>query len=413
MSIEAVKMIQPRDCTLATFGKMLAMLLFGAVIGIRHCHLDFSLALSPTVASKIGTLTNSIAPHIDISAEHLRANLFHSVDILDKKSAPPAAMPISSAKLQTLLTNVKGSTGYKYGMKDSRGVGMDCVRVIYAPIQGVKRYLAVYHHLDSEIKKFHIFVAQSFDLLSWEFLRRIVSNADMPAVEVDGATGKVLLVYEHFLSSKDRWPCAIGVRMYESVDTFISGKPLVMYTAPNTISRIEGTPNIYRFDPTLQLIELGFHYQNETLVRDQVARGFLSGFPGKDTSWTTMIETQYNEEMTNQGVTGNIGGRDLLQFNSNGTNNPTSFMISEGNIQPPPSHPTDWKSWRVWLWIDLKVVMPLTVQTHRGSIALANPSMVLVPSPNTGHSALFVSYFIFSEGAATGEGGSLAFFTEL
>jgi hypothetical protein len=347
-----------------------------------------------------------------------------------------AAPCITLERLKNLLTNVQGSTGHTYGVKDSRGVGMDCMRVIYAPIHGVRRYLALYHHYQTDIKTFHIFIAQSFDLLKWEFLRRVVSNADMPALQIDAATGRVLLVYEHFLSSKERWPCAVGVRLYSSIDTLISGKPLSMYTAPNTISRIEGTPNIYSFDDTKQTIEIGFHYQNESLIRDEVARGLLRGFPGKEPVWTATVDAKYNSALSKQGVTGNIGGRDVLQFNSNPRRVPIAagtnprrvpiagtieldalapvFMISEGNVQPPPAHPTAWDSWRVWLWTtDAEAVTPLHVQTHQSSVAVANPSMTVLPAPLTGQPALFVTYFIFSEGAAKGEGGPLAFFTQL
>ena len=57
--------------------------------------------------------------------------------------------------------------------------------------------------------------------------------------------------------------------------------------------------------------------------------------------------------------------------------------------------------------------MMLNVKTHGGSIAVANPSFTLVSCPH--HSAadestcLFVSYFLFSEGAAEGEAGSWPF----
>jgi hypothetical protein len=62
----------------------------------------------------------------------------------------------SSASLHTLLIDVSESTAYQYGLKDSYGVGMDCLRVIYAPIAGVKRYLGVYHHHQKEIGVFAV-----------------------------------------------------------------------------------------------------------------------------------------------------------------------------------------------------------------------------------------------------------------
>jgi len=321
-------------------------------------------------------------------------------------SRKPTAIPLH--RVQGLLTDVEGSTGFRYGLKDSRGVGMDCLRIIYAPLHGIRRYLGVYHHYQNDIKTFQVFLAQSFDLITWEFLRRLISNADMPAVTVDSRTGRVLLVYEHFLSAKERWPCAVGIRLYSSVDTFVSGRPLATFVAPNTVSRIEGTPNIYAFDATAGTAEIGFHFQNETLVRDEVGRGTLSGFPGTPV-WTASADLHYNQVMTSKGVTGNVGGRDVLEINGGQHH----LVICEGNVQPPPAHPTVWDAWRVWLWEDNRTVAQLNVRTHKGSVAVANPSMALVPSPKTGRPAVFATYFIFSEGAAKGEAGQLAFYSEI
>jgi hypothetical protein len=250
-----------------------------------------------------------------------------------------------------------------------------------------------------------VFIAQSFDLLNWERLRRLVSNADMPAIGIDIATGRVLLAYEHFLSSKAKWPCAIGVRVYKSIDTLISGRPVGTFTAPNTISRIEGTPNIYRFDPLAGVVELGFHYQNETLLRDQVARATLLHFPGK-ASWEAAPDAKYNAMMTRAGVTGNIGGREQVRFGHQ------TFVVCEGNIQHLPAHPTNWSTWRVWLWQNDSLAM-LPVHTHKGSVSIANPSAIVVPSPASNKKALLISYFIFGEGAAKGEGGSFLSYTEI
>ena len=326
-----------------------------------------------------------------------------------RKQTPADQQPrLPVPRVQGLLTDVEGSTGFRYGLKDSRGVGMDCLRIIYAPLHGVRRYLGVYHHYQKDIKTFQVYLAQSFDLVTWEFLRRLLSNADMPAITADTATGRVLLVYEQFLSAKERWPCALGIRLYSSVDTLVSGRPLATFVAPNTVSRIEGTPNIYTFDATAGTAEIGFHFQNETLVRDEVGRGVLSGFPGTPV-WTASADQHYNRVMTSKGVTGNVGGRDVLEINGG----QHRLVICEGNIQPPPAHPTVWDAWRVWLWEDNRTVAQLNIRTHKGSVAVANPSMALIPSPETGRPALFATYFIFSEGAAKGEAGQLAFYSEI
>lgn len=64
-----------------------------------------------------------------------------------------------------VLENVMASTRHVYGLRDSRGVGMDCARVMYAPWAGVSRYIAVYHARSRVTKQFEVHVAQSFDLI--------------------------------------------------------------------------------------------------------------------------------------------------------------------------------------------------------------------------------------------------------
>ena len=145
-----------------------------------------------------------------------------------------------------------------------------------------------------------IFLAQSFDLMHWETLRRLVSNADMPVINQDRRTGSIVLVYEHYLSPKSQWPSAVGVRLYDNTEQLLLGKASKIYTAPNTISRLEGTPNIYTFDSTKGTLDIGFHYQNETLLRDEVGRATLTQFPEAPV-WKAAPDTRYTAMMTRAG----------------------------------------------------------------------------------------------------------------
>ena len=91
------------------------------------------------------------------------------------------------------------------------------------------------------------------------------------------------------------------------------------------------------------------------------------------------------------------------------------YVVCEGNVQPPPYHPTNFADWRIWLW-DSREVRKLNVRTHHGSRAVANPSAVVVPAPGAADTAglvLVVTYFVFSEGAAKGEQGPLVFYTTI
>ena len=322
------------------------------------------------------------------------------------------AMPrpaVSAKQLRAMVLDIPGSAGHRYGVKDSRGVGMDCMRVVFSPVGPVKRYLAVYHHHDRDTKTYEVYLAQSFNLLHWEFLRRLVNNADMADLAVDEATGCVLLVYEHFLSAKSQWPCSVGMRKYSSVSNLISGTAAATFVAPNTLSQLEGTPSISRWDSSAGTAEIWFHHHNATLNRDEVAQAELSDFPGIP-EWNVTQDLGYMATVTRLGATGNVGGRHRIVLPGTGD----VMMLQEGNIQPPPILPTKWKDWRVWLYTaHTKTFTKLNVQSHAKSTAFANPSADFMPSPASDRMALFVTYFIFKEGAGKGEGGSVVFYHEI
>eukprot|EP00039_Didymoeca_costata_P003365 m.67171 g.67171 ORF g.67171 m.67171 type:complete len:240 (-) comp11867_c0_seq5:624-1343(-) len=130
--------------------------------------------------------------------------------------------------LAQLLGSVVNSSTHMYGAKDNHGTSLDCLRIISTTVTGVVRYLGVYHHMRKDIKKYQIHLAQSFDLMQWEFLRVLVTNADMPSFGVDVRTGWILLVYEDFISGSGLVPCSIGIRLYKGqcllwrLETFIS-----------------------------------------------------------------------------------------------------------------------------------------------------------------------------------------------
>jgi hypothetical protein len=73
----------------------------------------------------------------------------------------------------------------------------------------------------------------------------------------------------------------------------------------------------------------------------------------------------------------------------------------------------DWGSWRVFQYDPLtKRAQLLDIRTHGGSTAFANPTVTALRSPQ-GVSALVVTLFVFSEGAAAGEAGPLIYYRDL
>eukprot|EP00039_Didymoeca_costata_P003364 m.67169 g.67169 ORF g.67169 m.67169 type:complete len:394 (-) comp11867_c0_seq4:59-1240(-) len=317
--------------------------------------------------------------------------------------------------LAQLLGSVVNSSTHMYGAKDNHGTSLDCLRIISTTVTGVVRYLGVYHHMRKDIKKYQIHLAQSFDLMQWEFLRVLVTNADMPSFGVDVRTGWILLVYEDFISGSGLVPCSIGIRLYKGVHKLIAGDSAVKYVAPNTFSKIEGTPNVYSYDSLRGYASIGFHFFNETLKRDEVAWANLTNFPEVAT-WNTVLDDAHNLALTRIGATGNIGARSVLSTQENG-----QVVICEGNIQGPPLHKTKWDQWRVWLLRrnSSKVfsVTKINLKTHLGSQGVGNPFVAIVPNPDKTESGiqrvLFVSYFLFGEGAKKGESGQLIFTKKL
>ncbi len=80
-------------------------------------------------------------------------------------------------------------------------------------------------------------------------------------------------------------------------------------------------------------------------------------------------------------------------------------------MQPLPGLPTDWSKWRVFLFANrTQTFAPLPVKTHNGSVAVANPWAARMPGPQDGAAIWVVSYFLFAEGAAVKEAGSLLFY---
>ena len=242
----------------------------------------------------------------------------------------------------------------------------------------------------------------------------------MPVLHLDTSSGKVLIAFEQFISATSAdaaaRSCALGVRQYASIQDVISGHhdPKAQFRVPNSLARIEGTPSIERWNPLTRTAIIWFHYFNATTLRDEVARGTLSEFPGATPQWTASPYHAYVHQLTRLGVTGNIGGRHHLRLGMRGDRG--TLIVQEGNIQPPPTWPTVWSAWRVWLFDNITHdFRQLKVKTHGGSQAIANPAAVLVPCPNASvgmpvGTCLVVLYFIFQEGAAKGEGGQLLYF---
>jgi hypothetical protein len=317
-------------------------------------------------------------------------------------------------------------------------------------------FLAVYHSLDAATATFNVHAAVSADLLSWTWSSLVAPNADMPYLAADGSaagTGAVVLLHEQWVGANSSAPCRVAARLFASAWAVARGEAPAAPVAlkPQSLSALEGTPNAFSFNALLDEVRFGLHFNDPASGRDQVAGGVLSGLAAGDARWQAWPETAYDAALSAEGAAGNIGGRDCVQLpaaaarcgGGGGDGTPAlALQLQEANVGAPPPAPTNWSAWRIFA---LNRAAPLAggfeqlrVATHGGSTAFGNPGVALLApaaggaknagaiSVGAGAGAgganavgttdaglLVVSYFLFGEGAAPGEAGSLLFFWRL
>lgn len=346
----------------------------------------------------------------------------------------------SSVDIVSLFSDVRSAAQHRYDMKDDQGEQMACVHAYQAQnpaFFGGKDYYSVYH---AQVGiEFEVRLAASNDLMTWTFLRTLLPNADMPYIsQVDGmAPGSdqwLLLTHEQWMNQGSRLPSRLGFKLFYNESDLSQGRYFNSFVAPLSVgqtSQLEGTPSIYQARAVIRsgLItidaDVGFHFNSDQGV-DQVAFGNLKSFGPTvlSPSFSSQRADVYDDLFIQHGAIGNIGQRKA------GTIDLVHFCAQEANIGAMP--PTIWADWRVWIyWFaasegDIPAgtsgnVTLLPMKTHQGSTAFGNPSWTALNCPKTGQAAntsfgsscIFVSYFLFSEGAKPGEAGVLAFWKAL
>lgn len=357
-----------------------------------------------------------------------------------------------------LLTDVPHASGAVYGLRDDQGRSMDCVRVVRLPQPApppaaaavaagaptavataapAPLFLAVYHTLDAATATFNVHAAVSADLLSWAWTALVAPNADMPYLAADGSaagTGAMVLLHEQWLGANSSAPCRVAVRLFASAWAVARGEAPAAPVAikPQSLSALEGTPNVFSFNALLDEVRFGMHFNDAASGRDQVAGGVVEGIAAGDARWQAWPEAAYDAALSAEGAAGNIGGRDCVQLPAaaarcgGGGAAALALQVQEANVGAPPPAPTNWSAWRVFA-IDRAAPLvggfeELRVVTHGGSSAFGNPGVSLLAPGLEENGAvaggadaglLVVSFFLFGEGAAPGEAGSLLFFWRL
>ena len=335
--------------------------------------------------------------------------------------AAPAAAQTPRDELRAAVEQVPSSTGHRYGATDDRGAGLDTLKVI----EGGGRYLGVYHSLVAG--RFEARVATSADLLNWTYAATLDRDASQPTIAAL-PDGGYLVAYEKAdpgilppLPGLDavaellpilqvlRAGIRVRFRHYPSLGRLLAGGSDRQFTAPLSLSpTAEGTPSIRRAELSAGLsrsrIDVGLHYfadENGDDVPDvdRQATGVLTNF----SRWEAAPAHSLNDAFLqlDPPPQGNIGDRDHLVLDG------APLDLHEAQYV---RH--DFGSWRPFLRdVGTGALDPLQVVTHGGSSSFGNPTATVLRSP-LGRPALAVTLFVFSQGAAPGESGSLVYYRE-
>ena len=358
-------------------------------------------------------------------------------------ASAPACGPLpagtAASRLRAAIEEVPCATA-RYGATDSAGATLAGLKVI----ETAGGYVGVYHAVNAG--RFELHVGSSTDLLHWT--RRATLDRDASQGTIASLPDGGFLVAYEWGNTLDLLPLLdlsalavlpidglralldaaprirIRFRYYPSLERLLAGIPAREFTAPRTLARTaEGTPNfttqnIARDTPLLPLsestIEIGMHYFADLdgdgfPDADRQATGRLVNF----NAWSASDAPALNASFANlppadrhppyaHAPRGNYGDRDLAVFEGE------AFQAHEAQYIR-----NDFGSWRPFLLdVSLRTLTPLFVATRLGSSSFGNPTVTPLTAPD-GRRAVFVSMFVFGEGAAPGEAGPLIYYRDL
>lgn len=349
-------------------------------------------------------------------------------------AAPALAGPTRAQRAQSgeslakIVERVDRTTAHRYGAKDDRGAPLEGLKVV----QVHDRNIGIYHAPGGG--RFNVHIATSGDLISWRRRVTIDEDASQPTIAVLPG-GSLLVAYEK-TTLADLLPrppapleqllhnpfkilddvlnrIRVRFRYYRSVDDLLDGRFARQFTAPRLLSpTAEGTPSITNASLRGGLIsrsriQVGLHYFANAVGQPQVDRratGVLTNFR----SWEERARPDLDEaflgaQTRHDGFAispaGSIGDRDQIIFDG------VRLELQEAQYLP-----NNFASWRTFL-VDPRgrAPRPLQILTDRGSRSFGNPSVTELTGPS-GRRAVFVSVYVFSEGAASGEAGPLIYY---
>jgi hypothetical protein len=337
---------------------------------------------------------------------------------------------VSRVSLARILEDVGHTTAHRYGARDDRGAPLEGLKVVEAG----GRYVGIYHAPGGG--RFNVHVATSTDLIEWTRRATLDTDASQPTISVQPG-GSIIVAYEKTtlldLLARDAIPDGVAgslqvldgplnrirlrFRFYRSLDALLDNQFSRQFTARRVLSpTAEGTPNITnavlrRGLISRSRIEVGMHYFADIdgdgrPDLDRLATGVLTDF----NRWQARAQPEFDAELLksrslHDGFAapprGSLGDRDQIIFDG------VRLELQEAQYVPG-----DYSSWRVFL-IDPRypVPRPLQIATGGDSLAFGNPTATALTAPS-GRPAIFVTMYVFSEGAARSEAGPLIYYVE-
>ena len=293
------------------------------------------------------------------------------------------------------LLDPRAAETFVASVHDSAGNSMDTLDVIASPAGlGVPgRYIGVYHTLIGGI--FVTKLATSDDLTTWTYRADLDVHAGQATLAA-APDGSFVLAFERdrpdpmYVSANN-----VVVRHYASwaalsTATFDREVDIPRSLAPTA----EGTPALEirswnGIDDSQ--IAIRFHYFKAIQV-DRQASGVLTNF--SLAGWAPQPDAAANALFVSLGTRGNLGDRADLTFEGH------PFAVIEAQ-----SVRFGFGSWRWYLYDrERNEARLLPLRLPAGSWALGNPTVRQLTGP-TGVPVLFISGFVFGEGAGPGEGG--------
>ncbi|HEV7807163.1 MAG TPA: hypothetical protein VGO80_15180 [Solirubrobacteraceae bacterium] len=333
----------------------------------------------------------------------------------------------SRVSLARIVEDVGHTTAHRYGARDDRGAPLEGLKVV--EVDG--RYVGVYHAPGGG--RFNVHVATSKDLIEWKRRKTLDDDASQPTLSVQPG-GSIIVAYEKTtlldLLARPALPddvleildgplnrIRLRFRFYRSLDALLDNQFSRQFTARRKLSRTaEGTPSITKAILRRGLIsrsriEVGMHYFADVdgdgrPDLDRLATGVLTDFD----TWESRPQPELDADLLgakslHEGFAaaprGSLGDRDQIIFDG------VRLELQEAQYVPG-----DYSSWRVFL-IDPRygVPRPLQIDTGGTSRAFGNPTATALTAPS-GRPALFVTMYVFTEGAARSEAGPLIYYVE-